>query len=102
MKTKREKFLELVSEDKNNTAEKNRELISNRGMYRISGRIAFWVLERIDDLGWDQAKLAQEMKVSPEFVNKLVRGKEDLKLSTIVKLQEVLNIEIFNKFYFSR
>lgn len=94
MKTRREKFLELVSKEKNNTSTKNKERIAKRAMLRASGKIAFKVLERLDELGWNQKRLAQAMEVSPQYINKLVRGKENLTLATIVKLQQVLDIPI--------
>ena len=94
MKTRREKFLELVSKEKNNTSIKNKERIAKRAMLREFRNIALKVLERLDDLGWNQKQLAQAMDVSPQYVNKLVRGKENFTLATIVKLQQVLDIPI--------
>lgn len=99
MKTKREKFLELVSKEKTTTSKKNKERIANRAMLCASRDIAFKVLERLDELGWSQKKLAEVMDVSPPYINKLVRGKENFTLATLVKLQEVLNIPILASFY---
>lgn len=94
MKTKREKFLELVSKEKNNTSSKNKERIAKRAMLRESREIAFKVLERLDELGWKQKQLATKMDVSPQYVNKLVKGKENFTLETLVKLQQILDIAI--------
>lgn len=99
MKTKREKFLELVAKEKTTTSKKNKERIANRAMLRASREIAFQVLERLEELGWSQKKLAKVMDVSPPYINKLVRGKENFTLATLVKLQEVLNIPILASFY---
>lgn len=94
MKTKREKFLDLVSKEKNNTSDKNKERIAKRAMLRESRDIAFKVLERLDELGWKQKQLADKMGVSPQYINKLVKGKENFTLETLVKLQQILDISI--------
>ncbi len=94
MKTNRERFLELVSKEPNNTAKRNKERIIQRAMLRESRKIAFKVLERLDELGWTQKKLAEAMEVSPQYVSKMVKGKENFTLETLVKLQQVLDIPI--------
>ena len=94
MKTNKEKFLALVSEIDNQTEEKNNWLIANRAWLRVSQRIAFDILEQLDALGWTQKKLAEKMSVSPQYINKIVRGNENLTLETQVKLQQVLDIPI--------
>ena len=94
MKTNRERFLELVSKEPNQTAQRNKERIAQRAMLRASSRIAFKVLERLDELDWTQEKLAEAMEVSPQSIHKMVKGKENLTLETLVKLQQVLDIPI--------
>lgn len=93
MKNK-EKFLKLVSGEKTDTLEKIRKRIANRDMVRESQRIAIKVLIRLDELGWTQKKLAEIMEVSPQQVNKIVKGNENLTLETIVKLQNMLNVPL--------
>jgi transcriptional regulator with XRE-family HTH domain len=61
---------------------------------RESQDIAIKVLERLDMMDWTQRKFAEKLEVSPQQVNKIVKGKENLTLETIVKIQEVLNISI--------
>jgi transcriptional regulator with XRE-family HTH domain len=99
MKTNKEKFLDLVSKEKNNSSKKNKERIAKRAMLRESRNIAFKVLERLDELGWKQKKLAEVMEVSPPYVNKLVKGKENFTLETLLKLQQVLDIPILASYY---
>lgn len=94
MKANKEKFLDLVSKKKTDSSKKNKERIAKREMLRESRNIAFKVLERLDELGWKQNKLAEVMGVSPPYVNKLVKGKENFTLETLVKLQQILNIPI--------
>ena len=97
--TNKEKFLALVSEDKSNTMEYVRERIEKRAQLRESARIAYKVLDRLDELGWTQKKLAKELDVSPQQVTKIVKGQENMTLATMVKLQEVLSIPILASFH---
>lgn len=99
MKTNKEKFLDLVSKEKTDSSKKNKERIAKRAMLRESRNIAFKVLERLDELGWRQNKLAEVMEVSAPYVNKLVKGKENFTLETLLKLQKVLNIPILASYY---
>lgn len=43
-----------------------------------------------------QKDLADIMRVSPQQVNKLVKGRENLTIETISRLSEALNISLFN------
>jgi len=99
MKTNKEKFLDLVSTTKNNSAAKNKERIAKRAMLRESRAIAFKVLEKLDELNWSQKTLALAMEVSPQYVNKLVKGKENFTLETQIKLQQILDIPILASYY---
>lgn len=97
--TNREKFSKLVSDEKTDTIERNRKRIKNRSMLRQSQQIALKVLLKLDELRWTQKDLATEMKVSPQQVNKIVKGKENLTLETQIKLQEILDIAILASYY---
>ena len=95
----RENFLALVSEKESNIGTRNKERIKNRARLKESQNIALKVLNKLDDLGWTQKRLAEELNVTPQQVSKIVKGKENLTLETQVKLQEVLNIPILASFY---
>lgn len=97
--TNKEKFQNLISKEKSNTISRNRDRIKNRARLRESQDIALKVLNKLDDLGWSQRKLAEELKVTPQQVNKIVKGKENLTLETQVKLQQVLDIPILASYY---
>lgn len=90
----KEKFLNLVSEEKSNTIQKLKERKKNRAMLRESQSIAFKVLMRLETLKWTQKKLAEKLEVTPQQVSKIISGKENLTLETIVKLQAVLDIPL--------
>lgn len=94
MINKREKFSKLVSNEKSNTLQNLKERKKNRAMLRESKNIAFKVLLRIKELGWKQKDLAEKLEVSPQQVTKIVSGKENLTIDTLVKLQAVLDIPL--------
>lgn len=100
--TNKEKFLALVSNEKTDTIERNRKRIKNRSMLRESQQIASKVLIKLDELGWPQKKLAEEMGVSPQQITKIVSGKENLTIETQIKLQNILNIPVLASYYENR
>lgn len=67
---------------------------ANKAWLRKSADIALRILDALDDLGWNKARLAKEMGVSPQQVSKYVKGEENFKLETICKLEKVLGIEL--------
>lgn len=95
----KERFLKLVSDKKTNTLERVKLRRIRREMLRESQQIALKVLNRLDELEWTQKRLAEEMGVSPQQINKIVRGKENLTLESIAKLQSILNIPLLASFY---
>ena len=94
MSTKKEKFLKLVSEDTSNTVEWIKERQRNKSLYRFSGKIAFAILHRLDQLSWTQTRLAEEMGVTKQQVSKWVKGKENFKIETILKIGQVLSTQL--------
>jgi transcriptional regulator with XRE-family HTH domain len=97
--TNKEKFLKLVSGNDDSTLKQIKERIKNKAMLKESQKIAIKVLAKLDELDWSQKKLADEMKVSPQQVHKIVSGKENLTIETQVKLQEILDIPVLASYY---
>lgn len=97
--TNKDKFLLLVSEENTEILKRNKERIKNRPMLRQSQNIAIKVLMKLDELGWSQKNLATKMEVSPQQVNKIVSGKENLTLETQEKLQRILDVPILASYY---
>lgn len=52
------------------------------------------ILDALDDKDWNQTDLANALGVSRQYISKLVKGRNDFKLSTIAKLEEVLEIRL--------
>lgn len=67
---------------------------ANKAWLRKSSEIALRILDALDELGWNKAKFAEAMGVSPQQVSKYVKGEENFKLETLCKLEKVLGIEL--------
>ncbi len=98
MKNNKDTFLEMVSNEASSTLQNIKQRKENRAMLSVSKKIALKVLMRLDELNWKQKDLALKLAVSPQQVNKIVSGKENLTLDTLVKLQEVLEIQFLISF----
>lgn len=88
------KFLELIDPETSEFQIENEFRVNQREMLIHSQQIAMMVLQKLKDLQWTQKELAFKLGVSPQQVSKIVSGKENMTLETIVKLQQVLNISI--------
>ena len=93
--TNREKFLALVSEDSDSLAlAKQRR--ANKKLRRAAQKVSILILKRLKELGLSQRDLAEKMKVSPQLVNKWVKGKENnFSLDLLLRIGEVIGINLF-------
>jgi len=68
----------------------------NNDWLSLSAQIAVRVLSALRKGGEikTQKELAEKLQVSPQYVNKIVKGRENLSLETIVKLEKALNIRL--------
>lgn len=92
--TNKEKFLNLVSKEETKTLERAKARIARRSYTRYSKKIALSILIRLDELQWKQKDLAEKMEVSPQQVNKWVKGNENFTLETLGKLSAILGVEL--------
>jgi transcriptional regulator with XRE-family HTH domain len=97
--TNKEKFLKLISAEDTKTLAELKQRIKNRAMLRESQKIALKVLMKLTELGWSQKELAKKMEVSPQQINKIASGKENLTIETQIKLQTILDIPILASYY---
>lgn len=51
-------------------------------------------LDRMEELGLTQKKLAERMGCSQQYVSKVLRGKENLSLETLCKIENALDLHI--------
>lgn len=90
----KEKFLNLVSKEKSNTLDEIQWRKENRDWLRKSQGIAFKILKALRDQKITQKELAIKLDVSPQQVNKWVKGKENFRLDTISKLETALGLDL--------
>ena len=79
--------------------------IENKKWLSYSSNIALRVLAALEESEqMTQKTLAEMVGVSPQYINKVLKGQENLSLQTISKLSEALNIELitFPKFLFDQ
>ncbi len=65
--------------------------IRNNGWLKKSAHIALAVKRELRHLGMTQQELATKMGLSPQYVGRILKGKENLTLETISKMEEALN-----------
>ncbi len=87
-----ENFEKVVSNDTSNFLSKFAYYKSNKKWLNQSSNIAINVLSSLKQKGWSQKQLAENMKVSAQQINKIVKGRENLTLETISKLENALGI----------
>lgn len=92
--TNKEKFLKLVSSEATETLAKAQERTKNRAFIRHSQEIAMAILDRLDQINWTQKQLADAMGVTPQQVNKWVRGSENFTLETLANLEHALQFSL--------
>lgn len=93
LKTKLEN---LTSGNKSNWKEKAKGRIENRNWLQHSRKIAIKINVFLKNNNIKQKDLAELLDVSPQQVSKILKGKENLKLETISKIENALNIELIN------
>jgi ribosome-binding protein aMBF1 (putative translation factor) len=69
----------------------------NAAWLRHSQNIALDILERLDELNWNQKVLAKKLEVSPQIVSRWLKGNENFSLETISKLETVLSLQLIGR-----
>jgi transcriptional regulator with XRE-family HTH domain len=70
--------------------------VENQDWLVLSQRIALNILRSLRTQNKKQTDLAEALNVSPQQVNKWVKGKENFKLETIVKINAALGTDILS------
>ncbi len=87
-------FENLVSQKKSGWLEKAKWSEDNSAWLEKSALIAIKILRAIKDQGSSQKKMAEKLEVSALYINKIVKGNENLSLETISKLEIALGIQL--------
>ncbi len=98
----KEKLLKLVSDEQSPALAQIRERIKNREMLHESQQIAIKVLMRLHVLGWTKKQLAEAMDVRPQQISKIVSGRENMTIGTLVRLQQILDIPLLASYVENR
>ena len=92
------KSIEFLESKASSTPSKLRERAewrrANREWLRKSQQIALNIMTHMEQQGLTQRELAQRMGVTPQYVNKILRGSENLSLDTICKLEKAMGAEL--------
>lgn len=105
MKTKDE-ITSRLKEHEGSTPSRWREKaewrMANRSWLRYSQRIAMMMLDRMEELGLTQKKLAEKMGCSQQYISKVLKGTENLSIETISKIESALDLEILEPVFVTR
>ena len=95
------KFLDLVSKKDSGWLAKAKWREDNEDWLDISFSIAVKILSALSankksdsTLPKNQKELAEAMGCSAQYVNKLLRGEENLQIETICKIQRILDVKL--------
>ena len=93
--TNLDRLNKIVSKETSNWSEKARWRSENSDWLEDSFKVALIVLRSLRSQKISQKELAERMNVTPQQVNKIVKGKENLSLETLNKLKRALGVDIF-------
>jgi len=96
MKTNAEKLHDLSVPCSEKEVMASRERISRAPFAKTVAKIVFSIMYYMEKKGISQKKLADMLSVSPAYVNKLLRGKENLTIETISRIENALEESLIN------
>lgn len=88
------KKLDNLAQEKSNWQAEAEYRYENRSWIKNSQLIALKILRYLRKNEMSQKQLAQKLGVSPQQVNKWVKGGENFRLDTIAKIENILQIRI--------
>ncbi len=89
-----DKLNKIISGKKSPWLEETAWRTENESWLTYSFDIAVKVIDTLRAKKMTQKDLAERMDVSPQFINKLVKGQENLSLETIGKLSQALGVRL--------
>ena len=64
--------------------------IANKSWLRYSQKIAMQMLDKMEQMKITQKQLAERMNCSQQYISKILKGKENLSLETLTKIENAL------------
>ena len=68
----------------------------NRAWLRRSQAVAVKMLNRMEEMHWTQTQVAEKLGCSQQYVSRMVKGKENLTLDMLSRIEDALGITIFS------
>lgn len=93
-KTIKEKLQGKISDKKSKWLDDARYYEENEAWLEKSAQIALKILRHLRTNKISQLQLAESLLVSPQYVSKIVKGKENLSLETICKIEKALGMNL--------
>lgn len=97
MSSLKEKLSKIATDQPSEWKAKVKYRRENREWLKKSAAIAVKILDALKRQQLSQKQLAERMNVSPQQINKIVKGQENLTLETIAKLEIALGIKIIDE-----
>ena len=69
---------------------------ANRAWLRRSQAVAVKMLDRMEEMHWTQTQVAEKLGCSQQYVSRMVKGKENLTLDMLSRIEDALGITIFS------
>lgn len=69
---------------------------ANRVWLKNSKKLALEILLKLDELNWSQKDLAEKLGVSPQYINKLLKGNEKFGFEILSQLEDTMELCIFS------
>jgi len=74
--------------------EKAELIVKNKLWIKEAAVISVRIQEALKDQKLTQKALAEKLSVAPQWINRVIKGKENLTLSSIKKIEEALSIQL--------
>ena len=89
-----EKLKSYTSPTPSKWREEAEERLVNKSWLRYSQMIAMKMLDKMEAVGMTQKILAERMGCSQQYVSKILKGRENLSLETLAKIEDALNLSL--------
>lgn len=93
-KEKIEKLNKFIEQSDSKWLERAEQRKNDRGWLKLSNKIAARIITVLKQRKMTQRVLAREMEVSPQYINKILKGNEKFQIDTICKLEQCLGVAL--------
>lgn len=69
---------------------------ANKNWLRRSQAVAMKMLDKMDEMGWTQQRVAEMLGCSQQYISRILKGGENLSLEMLSKLEDIFGIRIFD------